>query len=697
MTDTTRTDSPRRLAVDIGGTFVDAIELDPATGVVRFRKASTTPEQPWVGVLNAIDALGVDLNRVEVFIHGTTLGLNAVLERRGGRTGIITNEGFRDIFLLGRGNVPSEAMYDFQYERPESLVQRRYTAGVIGRLDYRGRVVQELDPDSVRAAARSLIVDHGVRSIAISFLHSFMDPSHERQAAALIREDFPDVSLSLSTDIAREYREYERTSTTVVEAYIRPIFERYVDELEKGLISRGFGGQFLIMRSGGGSMTSATAKTAPTHTVLSGPAGGIVGACYLARELDRPKLLTIDIGGTSLDACVIENGAAVAAFESQLEHFPLLIPTYDIRTIGAGGGSIAWLDRGLLKVGPQSAGASPGPVCYGRGGTRPTVTDASVVLGFVDPTRFLGGQMGLAVDAAEHAIRTELAEPLGLSVTAAAAGVLDVLLAKTVGAVRQITVERGHDPQDFSLLAFGGAGPLLSPLLAQEMGIGEVVIPLTPSGFSAWGMLCADIVDDVSRTVMITLDRAATGAETVGGALDELERVFGEVGAEAAASLDAQGVDADRTVLERQLEMRYLGQEHSMLITVGSRLDAAVIRQAFEDLHRARYGHAMDNDLQILNVRVRAIGRSARPDLTTSPNGDGVADRARLSDREAYDLSARAMTTFAVYDRALLQPGDTFAGPALVDEGTSTTVVPGGQRVRVDPHGYLVITGEARP
>ncbi|WP_062356649.1 hydantoinase/oxoprolinase family protein [Herbidospora yilanensis] len=669
-----------RLAVDIGGTFVDAMELDSRTNRVRFRKASTTPARPWEGVLNAIEALGTDLSRVELFIHGTTLGLNAVLERRGGPTGIITNEGFRDVFLIGRGNVPPDHMYDFQYERPESLVRRRHTAGVKGRLDYRGRVVEDLDPDSVRAAARTLVEEHGVHGIAVCFLHSYLDPAHERAAAAIIREAYPQVSLSLSTDIVREYREYERTSTTVLEAYIRPIFESYVDELEAGLAARGFGGRFLIMRSGGGSMTSSVAKTSPTHTVLSGPAGGIVGAAYLADALKRDYLLTFDIGGTSLDACVIERGSAVAAYEAQLEHFPLLIPTYDIRTIGAGGGSIAWLDRGLLKVGPESAGADPGPVSYGRGGTRPTVTDAAVVLGYVDPDRFLGGEMGLHAGAARTALEEQIAGPLGLPVESAAAGVFDVLLAKTVGAVRQITVERGHDPRVFSLLAFGGAGPLLAPLLAREMGIREVVVPFAPSGFSAWGMLSADIVGDFSRTVMATLDDID---------LAELDERFGEVEAEAVASLKEQGVPADLAILERQLELRYLGQEHTLTVPVGRELDAETVRVTFEELHRARYGHAMDNRLQILNLRVRGIGRADRPELVRPPRREGELAPRR---RQAYDFGVRALTSFAVYDRADLAPGDAFAGPALVDEGTSTTVVPSGQRVEVDEFGHLLVT-----
>ncbi|MFY1632736.1 hydantoinase/oxoprolinase family protein [Solwaraspora sp. WMMB335] len=680
-----------RLAVDIGGTFVDAMELDTRTNRVRFRKASTTPARPSQGVLAAVTALGTDPSQVELFIHGTTLGLNAVLERRGGATGIITNEGFRDIFLLGRGNVPADHMYDFQYERPESLVKRRYTAGVKGRLDYRGRVVDELDPDSVRAAARTLVEEQGVGSIAICFLHSFVDPRHERAAAAIIREAYPQVSVSVSTDIVREHREYERTSTTVLEAYIRPIFERYVDELESGLAARGFTGQFLIMRSGGGSMTSAVAKTSPTHTVLSGPAGGIVGAAYLAEALDRDNLLTFDIGGTSLDACVIERGSPVAAYEAQLEHFPLLIPTYDIRTIGAGGGSIAWLDRGLLKVGPHSAGADPGPVCYGRGGQRPTVTDASVVLGYVDPDRFLAGTMGLQAKAAQQAIDEQIATPLGLGPTAAAAGIYDVLLARTVGAVRQITVERGHDPRVFSLLAFGGAGPLLAPLLAREMGIREVVVPFAPSGFSAWGMLSADIVNDFSRTVLATLD-----ADAPEGSVDlaELAARFVEVEAQAVESLVEQGIDAGSAVLERQLELRYLGQEHTLTVTIGTELDRDAIRAAFEQLHRTRYGHAMSNRLQILNLRVRGIGRTARPELVRPAVGDGDPTRALLGRRDAFDFGTREVVPFAVYDRAGLAPGDRFTGPALVDEGTSTTVVPSGQRIEVDPYGHLLVTLE---
>ncbi|MDQ6527183.1 hydantoinase/oxoprolinase family protein [Nocardioides sp. LHD-245] len=677
---------PYHLAVDIGGTFVDAMELDQRTGVVRFRKASTTPAAPWEGVLAAVEALGTDLAEAEVFIHGTTLGLNAVLERRGGATGIITNAGLRDIFLIGRGNLPDEQMYNFQYERPPSLVQRRHTAGVRGRLDHHGEVLEPLDEDDLRDVARQLVEEQGVISVAVCFLHSYLNPESEQRAAELLRSWYPELKVSVSTDVVREYREYERTSTTVLEAYIRPIFERYVDELERGLADRDFAGRFLIMRSGGGSMTSDAAKHSPTPTVLSGPAGGIVGGSYIAEVLGRDNLLTFDIGGTSLDACVIEQGTAVITHEAELEHYPLLMPTYDIRTIGAGGGSIATIERGLLKVGPRSAGAQPGPVCYGRGGTEPTVTDAAVVLGYVDPDSFLSGRMRLHDKEALTAVTEQIAGPLGLTPREAAAGIFDVMLAKTVGAVRQITVERGHDPKAFSLLAFGGAGPLVAPLLARELNVGEVIVPFAPSGFSAWGMLSADVVTDLSRTRMELLDEADLG--DVAAELDELGR-------DAFRSLADQGVDESHMAVERQLELRYLGQEHTLTLSIHAGLDAKTIRDAFNEMHRVRYGHSMDNPIQILTSRVRGIGRTERPELPTSPAGDGNAARALVTTRRAFDFGIRAEADFAVFDRSKLEPGDRFRGPALVDEGTSTTVVHSGQQVMVEEHGYLLITPDS--
>ena len=674
-----------RIAVDIGGTFVDAVELDLRTSGVRLEKAPTTPGKPWEGVFAALERLGTPLDAVELFIHGTTLGLNAVLERRGARTGIIANEGLRDIFAIARSNVPDHAMYDFQYERPESIVRRRDTVGVVGRLDYKGHELEPLDEDGVREAARFLVERQGVEAVAICFLHSYRNPEHERRAAELVRSLYPQVEVSASFEILREYREYERTSTTVLDAYIRPIFVSYVDRLESTLAERGFRGRFLIMRSGGGAMTAGQARRSPTHTILSGPAGGLVGAARLATEFERPELLTFDAGGTSLDLCVIERGSPVAVHEAELERYPLLIPVYDIRTLGAGGGSIATVSDGLLRVGPRSAGAEPGPIAYGRGGVEPTLTDAAIVLGYIDTERFLGGAMALDAGAAVRGVEEQVGVPLGVEVRDAAVGIFRVLLAKTVGAVRQITVERGRDPRTFSLLAFGGAGPLLGPLLARELSIREVIVPVAPAAFSAWGMLAADIVDDFSLTQLRRLDSFDE---------DELDALFAELEEDARRSLSAQGVETGDTVLERQLDLRYEGQEHSLPLTLAGAFDHDPVRAAFEQEHDRRYGHVMDSPVQVLAVRIRGSARP--PELRLAriePAQRPVAD-ARRATRSAWCFARRAMVDFVVYDRALLAAGHAFEGPAIVDEGTSTTIVMSDQRVRVDDHGQVLVSGE---
>jgi N-methylhydantoinase A len=674
-------EKPLRIAVDIGGTFVDAVEYDMGSGAFRVAKASTTPAEPAQGVLDAVAELAAPLDRVEAFIHGTTLGLNAVLERRGARTGIITNEGFRDIFLIGRGNVPDAHMYDFQYQRPEPLVKRRRIAGVRGRLDYKGREIEPLDEAGVRQAARHLVEDHGCEAIAVCYLFSFRDQAHEQRTAAILRELYPSLKVSVSSDITREQREYERTSTTVLDAYIRPIFERYVDRLQEALAERGFSGRFMIMRSGGGAMTAKAAKRSPTQTVLSGPAGGLVGAALVAEALGRPNLVTFDVGGTSLDVCLVRGARPQITHEAQLEEYPLLIPCYDIRTIGAGGGSVAWMDAGLLKVGPRSAGAQPGPICYGRGGTEPTVTDAALVLGYLDDGRFLGGRMPLDAEGARSGIERAVAAELGSDTESAAAGILDVMVARTVGAVRQITVERGADPAEFSLLAFGGAGPLIASLVAREMGLSEVVVPVAPSGFSAWGMVGADVVEDTAETHLGTLSALSPNA---------LEARFADMEREVAASLEAQGIPASRRAVLRQMELRYLGQEHALALDVGAKLDLGAIADGFHELHEARYGHRMEADVQILNLRVRGVGLAERPRLATLAASD--APPAPRRHRPAFCAVERRMVPFAVFERADLGAGATLEGPALVDEGTCTTLVQSDQRLVVEPSGAMVIS-----
>jgi N-methylhydantoinase A len=673
--------APFRLAVDIGGTFVDAVELDQRNGRIRLGKSPTTPDQPWQGVLGALDQLGTPLPDVEVFIHGTTLGLNAVLQRRGVRTGIVTNDGLRDVFLIGRANVPDRSMYDFQWEQPAALTLRRDTVGVPGRLDYLGRELEPLDEDAVRAAAVQLAAD-GVEALAIVFLHSYRNDAHERRAAEIAREAVPDLQVSVSSEIILEYREYERTSTTVLDAYIGPVVKGYVDQLEAALRDRGFAGRFLIMRSGGGAMTAEQARSTPMHTMLSGPAGGVIGAAYLGTVMEREELLTFDAGGTSLDLCVIDRGTPVVKHEASLERYPLLMPTYDIHTMGAGGGSIAFVETGLLKVGPQSAGANPGPIAYQRGGTEPTVTDAAIVLGYVDPETFLQGRMPLDADASLAGLDERVGTPLNLDARRAAVGVFEVVMARTAGKVREVTVERGRDPQTFSLLVFGGAGPLLGPLLARELGIRELVVPIAPSVFSALGMLAAEVTDDHSRTALRPLESFS---------LEELEAHFRELEQLATSSLEAQSVAAASVVCERSLDLRYQGQEHWLSLPVASPLDIGAVTGAFHAEHEVRYGHVIASPLQLLNVRVRGRAQTEPVPLGRIEAGDGDPSRALVRQRRAWCFARGEETSFDVFERELLRADDMVNGPALVEEGTTTTLVMSDQQATVDPFGNLIV------
>lgn len=670
------------LAVDIGGTFVDAITFDRESGNINIEKAATTPTDPTQGVLNSSERVNANLENTAAFVHGTTLGLNAVLERKGARTGIITNTGFRDVYEIGRTNLERSAMYDINYEKPESLVPRRRCKEVPGRLNADGDVIDELDESAVIQAADELVTDHGVEAIAVCFLHSYQNDNHEGRAAELIRENFPAVSVSVSSDITGEYREYERTSTAVLDAYIKPIFESYVEKLAGALGDRGFDGSFFVTRSGGGTFTADSATMAPVHTILSGPAGGLIGASNVGDVLGRDDLITVDMGGTSLDACVIEGGSPVVEYTASLEHQPMMIPVYDIRTIGAGGGSIAWLDGSLLKVGPQSAGADPGPICYGKGGEQPTVTDAALALHYIDPEAFLGGDMELDYDGAIEGLRRELADPLDASVDAVSKGVLDVTLANTIGTIREITVEKGLDPRDFSTVAYGGAGPLFVPLLGREMGLNEVIVPQAPSVFSAWGMLMADIVYDFSQTHITVLDDVD---------LNTLETSFRKLEADARETIENEDIAPDDQRYERSIEMRYFGQEHTVEVEAAGIDSIDTLADRFKRDHKTRYGHTMDDPVEAVHLRVRAIGESDNPELEQKePRGAPLEPETT---REAYCFAADSYEQFDVYRREQLAPNDEISGPAIITEATTTTVFHSDQQATIDDYGHILITG----
>jgi N-methylhydantoinase A len=671
-----------RLAVDIGGTFVDAVVFDVGSGEWRLEKSFTTPGNAAAGVNAAIKRLGIDCSALDSFIHGTTLGLNTLLEHKGAVTGILTNAGFEDIFEMGRYNRDRTQMYSLEYDVRPPLVPKRMRLGIPCRMNANGDVLQPLDEEAVRAAVRQLVEKWEVQAIAVCYLHAYKNPAHEERTAEIIRVEWRELSVSISSAIVREYREYERTSTTVANAYIQPIFRRYIGSLEATLAEQGFSGSFYITRSGGGALLARDASAVPVHTIFSGPAGGLIGAARLSEILGRANLIAVDIGGTSTDACVVRDGTPTLKYQAELEKLPLMIPAYNICTIGAGGGSIARVEGGLLKVGPQSAGAEPGPICYGRGGQQPTFTDAAVVLGYIDPDNFLGGEVRLDADAAHAGLLKHVAEPLGLTDIEAARGVFDVLLARTVSAIREITVQEGFDPREFSMLAYGGAGPMFVPLVAREMDVREVIMPQAPAGFSAWGMLMTDLVQEYSETCVGLLEHVG---------LDSLHRIEQRLADQAREDLERGGfAPADRTI-ECAAALRYFGQEHTLDTVLEDGDDLASLCRRFDAVHKQRYGHTMTDPVQIVHVRVRGIGRTPRPELRTIPRRAAGAPTPRAS-RKAFCFAHRAMVDFAVYDRDELRDGDVVPGPAIVEEATTTLAFFSDQHASVDKYGHMFIT-----
>ncbi|MEM3734005.1 MAG: hydantoinase/oxoprolinase family protein [Nitrososphaerales archaeon] len=669
-----------RIGIDTGGTFVDAVELDEITLRFRIAKAPTTPKDPAIGVLNALQKLGTPLEQTHMIIHGTTLGVNSIIQRKGAVTGLIVNEGFRDVFEIGRGDVPPQYIYDFNYYKRLDFVKRRNIVGVPCRVNYRGEEVKQLDVDALKAGLKHLVEEHGVESIAICFLHSYRNPIHEEVAARIASESYPNLTVSASCDVVREYREYERMSTTILDAYIKPIVSRYLLRLKQSLAERGFKGRLLIMRSDGGVMTAETAAKTPLSTVQSGPAGGVIGATYYAKAFGLSRLITMDIGGTSLDVCVLDDGVAGTIHQSQIEHYPILLTMYDIRSIGAGGGSIASVHSGLLKVGPESAGAEPGPMCYNKGGLKPTITDAAICLGYIDPNRFLSGDMVLIPELSFRGVMEQIAEPLGLGLIEAAAGIFKVAVTNSIGAIRAITVEEGRDPSDYTLLAYGGAGPLLASIIAHELRIPRVVVPTMPAAFSAWGMLMADIVYDRSQTFLSLLEEVS---------LKDLEDVYSQLEVKVLDALFEQGVHKDSVNLLRSIELRYLGQEHTIEVFLSSLSSTQEIRAEFDRQHYKRYGHKMNDPVQTVNLRVRGSGILPKPQIPKL--AAEVKEDSLVGSRQAYCLISNSVKEFSIHRRERLKGGSKVLGPAIVDEGVSTTVVHTGQSLMVDEYGNLII------
>jgi len=669
-----------RVAIDVGGTFTDVVKLVPDTGELRFEKVPTTPSEPTSGVLSAFDKAEANPADVETFNHGSTLGLNSLLTRTGAKIATIATRGFRDVYLLGRTD--RKVMYDITYRKAAALLERYDTFEVTERSYFDGSIVTPLDDEDARKVARE-IASRGYESVAVGFLHSYRNPAHELRMREILHEEAPGVEVTLSHELSREYREYERTSTAVLDAYIKPIMRSYLRALESELDRRGFNGRFLMSRSGGGAMTASAAREQPVNLILSGPAGGVVGAAAFSKLIGRPNLITIDMGGTSLDASLVQNGAPVLYHGAEFEGLPINTPSLYIHTIGAGGGSLAYLDdAGALQVGPKSAGAMPGPAAYGRGGTEPTFTDAALAIGYLGTDTPLGGELTLDREKSIAALGP-IAQHLGLSETQLARGIVQISNTKIVGAVRAITIELGHDPKDFALLSFGGGGGLVAVDVARELGIPEVIVPPGQGAFSALGMLMADVQHDYSRTAIQPL-------ETMEAAAADL--LFSDMEKEAAEVLATEGFSPERREFHRVVAVRYSGQEHSVTVPYpeGSDDPRIGIREEFDRLHLRQYGHTMDDPIEITTLRLNAIGVVEKPELPKA---------RRRPEGESYSFGTRVVTLagdetaeYRLVAREELLAGDVIDGPAVVTEHTATTVLHAGDRLEVGEYGELIIS-----
>jgi N-methylhydantoinase A len=665
-----------RVAMDIGGTFTDFVVIDEGSQVTSTGKTSTTPASPEQGVLEGLTQVVPELPAISFIVHGTTVGLNAFLERKGTRVLLVMTAGLRDAYSIARHD--RKELYTLRYRKPERLVPRHDVYEVTERLRWDGSIDTAFDPSSLEPLVAA-IKANDIEAVAVCLVHAYVNPQHELEAREVLQGECPGLSVTLSHEIAREWREYERASTAVLNAYVAPRVEGYLRNLESELSDRGVEATLHVMQSNGGITTAAKARRQPVQTLLSGPVGGTIGGAALSRAIDRPNLLCIDMGGTSFDLSLIVDGRPTVSTETELEGLPILMPLVDIHTIGAGGGSLAWLEAGGLRVGPQSAGAMPGPACYGRGGTEPTVTDANLFLGRLDPEFFLGGRMRLDEQAAASALHS-IAGEIGLDDTSFAEGMLAIVNANMADAMRTITVKQGIDPRDFSLVAFGGAGPMHATWLARELEIREVIVPWSPGTFSAWGMLQTDIRHDVVRSFYRPV------AELEGNAVAD---VFVELQGEAADLLASETIGEADQYFARSADMRYVGQEYTVNVPIGGNVDLAKIEESFHDGHRVRYGHSTPGaPVEFVNLRLAGFGRiagEAAPFRTPADKLDSVAGTRRAT------FDGASLDT-AVHHRDRLRPGAEFAGPVVIEEQSSTTVVPPGHSMKVDELGNLLIT-----
>jgi N-methylhydantoinase A len=677
-----------RLAADIGGTFTDVAAFDAATGKLRFGKALSTPHHLVEGISAGVDKAGTTYAAAGLFLHGSTIAINTILERTGAKTALIITEGFRDIYEIGRINRPDA--YNLFFKKHEPLVERALRFEARERVLADGEIDIPLDEAEIAALGKKLDA-LGVEAAAILFLNCYRNADHEARAKALIEAKHPGMFVSASHELSQEYREFERCSTVVANAYIGPKVRRYLGEISRHIAKAGFTGSFLVVQSTGGLYEAEQAKSHCIRMLESGPAAGVIGTKALCGALALDNAIAFDMGGTTAKAGVIHNGeplttgaALIGGYERAL---PIQIAMMDIFEVGTGGGSIARVEDGALRVGPQSAGAAPGPACYGRGGTAPTVTDANLVLGRIGADRFLGGEMQLDVDAARTALETHVAKPLGMGLTAAADGILRIAATAMSYAVKAVTTERGLDAGDFVLVAYGGAGPLHAVAIAREIGIRRVIVPTAPGVFSAFGMLFSDLRYDYVRTWPCRLDDAP---------FDAIARIYGELEGEGRRAIASASVTPQKVTVQRAADMRYVGQEHAVTVDLPMRVfekqDRAAIKRHFDDMHLQRYGtSAPAEQAEIVSLRSTVTGVMRKPVPEEVARGTAAPPKEAFTGKRPVSFDGRAFIATRTFARAGLRASNRITGPALIEEHASTTVLMPGDTLEVDRFGNLGI------
>jgi len=676
-----------RVAIDVGGTFTDLCALDERSGSLLFVKDSTTPSNFANGVINVVGRSGLKGEQIDRFIGtGSTMVINALTEMKGAKTALVTTKGFRDVLEIQRSNRTD--LYNFRYKKPEPFVPRRLRFEVEERVDSAGNVLMPLKGEDVVRAAEGCKKE-GVEAVAVALYNSYANPKHELQCYETMKANLGSVPITLSHELTREWREYERTNTAVMNAFVQPKVEQYLDSLESMLRNLGIEIRLHVMQSNGGVSTFEQGKKTPVYQVESGPIGGVIGALNLGKVLGTENMITLDVGGTTAKTSLIDAGAFKINTDYNIGRtqffsgYPVKVPVVDIVEIGAGGGSIAWADElGSLKVGPRSAGAEPGPACYGKGGSEPTITDAFLVAGVLDPDYFLGGEIKLQESLALKACR-KLGEALGMSARQAALGVVRLATANMVNAMKLVSVRRGYDPREFAIVAFGGGGPMFAGALARELGVRTVLVPRVPGVFSAWGMLMTDLRHDYVQTKVVKFN-----IDTFKELLAIVERMTGT----AYQQLEDEGIHRKDVRFEATFDMRYAGQEHTVPVPVpiGKAGSGAleVVAKRFHQAHQKQYDFTLKDPLEVVNVHLAAFGKVRKPKITQWKKVKGMGRRPTGS-RRVY--LGKGYTRMAVHRRDLMPPGASVRGPAIIEESTSTTILWEKETLSVDRFGNLVI------